>query len=460
MPFSAVVTTGVYCRDGCPAAPRDEHVRPFEFAAAAEAAGFRACLRCRPYRASEPAAWVGPSELVCRAVRLILDGALDDGGTEGHLARRLGVSDRHLRRLFHEYVGATPDAVARSRRAHFARRLLDETDLPVADVGFAAGFGSVRQMNRVMRGVFRAPPTELRRRRRKADRLVADGGLELRLPFRPPLAWDAMLAFRAARATPGVEAVDGGCYRRTVDVDGAPGVVELYSPPADDHLLLRAHLPRWEGLIHVVEQARGLFDLDADPAPIADCLRRDPLLRPRVRRRPGLRVPGSWDPFELGVRAIVGQQVTVKAATTIAGRLVERFGWPVPGLERWGLNHLFPEPGVLAGGDLTGLGLPESRARTIQAFAAAVTDGLVVLDASRGLDETVARLCAVPGIGEWTANYIAMRGLGEPDAFPASDLGLRRVAGGGQPLSAADLAARAERWRPWRAYAATHLWVG
>ncbi|MBI2170133.1 MAG: helix-turn-helix domain-containing protein [Actinobacteria bacterium] len=459
--FTAVLTTGIYCRDGCGGAPKPENTIPFAFAAAAEAAGFRACYRCRPYRASGPAPWVGPPELVCRAVRLILDGALDDG-SEDQLARRLGVSGRHLRRLFADHVGATPDAVARSRRSHFARRLLDDTDMPITDVAFAAGFGSVRQMNRVMNEVFRQTPTQLRARRRRTDRLVADGGLDLRVPFRGPLDWPAMLAFFAARAIPGVESVDpdAGIYRRTVRIEGFPGVLEVRSGDSGDHLVLRAHLPRWEGLIHVVERVRRVFDLDADLDAVHRSLRKDRALAARLRTHPGLRLPGAWDPFELAVRAVLGQQVTVKGATTLAGRVVERFGVPVPGLEALGLTHLFPEPAALADATLERVGLPRARAATVREMARRALDGSLVFDGSRGLAETVAALGAIPGIGPWTAHYVAMRACGEPDAFPAADLGIRRALGNGRPLTARQAEQRAEPWRPWRAYAAVHLWAG
>jgi AraC family transcriptional regulator, regulatory protein of adaptative response / DNA-3-methyladenine glycosylase II len=247
--LSAVVTTGIYCRAGCSARPRAENIRRFPLAAAAEAAGYRACLRCRPYRWPQSVGWTGP-ELVCRGVQLILDGALDRG-TEAELGRRLGVSARHLRRLFTAELGVTPDGLARSARAHFARRLLDDTDLSVTEVAFAAGFGSLRQFNRVCREVFRASPRALRERRRVNDRLVADGGLRLRLPFRGPLDWGALVAYFAARAIPGVEHVSGDTYRRTIVIGGDPGVLELF-PGGDDHLILRAHLPHWEELIHVV----------------------------------------------------------------------------------------------------------------------------------------------------------------------------------------------------------------
>ena len=460
--YSAVVTTGIYCRPGCSARPNPANVVRYDLAAAAEAAGFRACLRCRPYRSSDPAVPSGP-ELVCRAVQLVVDGALDRG-TEAELGSRLGVSARHLRRLFHEHLGTTPDQLARSRRAHFARRLLDDSDLTVTQVAFAAGFGSVRQLNRACREVFRATPGELRARRRSTDRLVADGGLVLRLPFRPPLAWDEMLGYFALRAIPGVETVADGAYRRTVTVGGDPGVVEVSPGHGGDHLLLRAHLPRWEGLIHVAQRVRRIFGLDGDVAAARARLGGNPALGPLVAARPGLRVPGTWDPFETGVRAIIGQQVTVAAATTISGRVVARHGTPVPGLAPLGLTHIFPSAATLAAGDLDGLGLPGARVRAVQAFAAAVADGRVRLDRSVGLDALVESLVSLPGLGPWTAHYIALR-LGEPDAFPASDLGLRRaaVAGNGAAPddvpSAEALAARAAAWRPWRALAAVHLWT-
>ncbi|MCU1485303.1 MAG: AraC family transcription regulator [Actinomycetia bacterium] len=448
--FSAVVTTGIYCRPGCPARPHAENVRPFELAAAAEAAGFRACLRCRPYRAPQPTVWEG-QELVCRAVRLVIDGYLD-GRTEADLGARIGVSARHLRRLFQAEVGVTPDELARSRRAHFARRLLDDTDLTVTDVAFASGFGSLRQLNRACRDIFRATPSELRARRRVADRLVADGGLLLRLPFAGALDWDSMLDYFAARAIPGIEHVQGDTYRRTIVVDGDPGVLEL-SPGGPDHLLLRAHLPHWEGLIHVVDRARRIAALDADPADAVDHLSAQPLLAPLVAARPGLRVPGTWDPFETGIRAIVGQQVTVTGATTLAGRIVARHGTPVPGLQQLGLSHTFPDAEVLSIADLTGLGLTGAREAALNAFAHAVATDEVRLDGSSKADDLERAIAGLPGLGPWTAQYLALR-MGDRDAFPSSDLALRKAAG----ATTKELEATSQAWRPWRATAAVHLW--
>lgn len=449
-----MVTTGIYCRPGCAGRPHPGHVKPYALAAAAEADGFRPCLRCRPYRSSQPLSWTG-SELVCRAVQLITDGALD-GQTEDRLAARLGVSGRHLRRLFTKELGVTPDELARSRRAHFARRLLDDTDLEIADVAFAAGFGSVRQFSRACHEVFRAAPSDLRARRRVTDRLVADGGLRLRLPFEGALDWDALLTYFRARAIPGVEHVEGDIYRRTVVVDGDPGVVEL-APGGAGQLLLRAHLPHWEHLIHLVHRARRIASLDFDLDEPLGRLSADSVLGPLVAARPGLRVPGTWDPYETAVRAIIGQQVSVAGATTIAGRLVARLGTPVPGLAAIGLTHSFPSPETLATGDLSDLGLTGARQAAIAAFARGVVDGAIRLDRSAGLDDLVAAITAIDGLGPWTAHYIALR-LGEPDAYPATDLGVRRA-----------LAARIgedrdadrpdEGWRPWRALATTHLWA-
>lgn len=454
--FSAVSTTSIYCRPGCAAQPRRDHVTQFDLAAAAEAAGYRACRRCRPYR-SAPRGVRDGSELVCRAVRLILAGELDRGSEAG-LGARLGVSPRHLRRLFATELGVTPDGLARSHRAHFARRLLDDTDLSVTAIAFASGFGSVRQLNRVCREVFRAPPTELRAHRRAGDRLAADGGLVLRLPFDGPLDWPALARYFAARAIPGVEAVDGEVYRRTVVVDGDPGVLEL-SEGGDDHLLLRAHLPHWEGLIHVVTLARRLAGLDADVETPRATLADDPIAGPLLAARPGLRPPGAWDGFEIGVRGILGQQVSVARATNLAGRLVAQLGTPVSGLAPLALTHTFPTPETVADADLAGLGLPGARAAAIRAFARAVADGALRVDHSVGLDALVADVCAIRGLGPWTAHYLALR-LGEPDAFPSSDLGLRRAAGdGADPLSANEMARLAERWRPWRAAVATRLWL-
>jgi len=318
----------------------------------------------------------------------------------------------------------------------------------------AAGFNSVRQMNRVMSDVFRFTPTELRARRRQPDRLVVDGGLELRVPYRAPLAWEALLRFLAPRAIPGVESVDvgAGIYRRTVEIDGTPNVIEVWNVASEQALRLRAHLAGLDGLVHLVAGVRRLFDLDADPKPIDRRLARDARLRPLVRARKGLRVPGAVDPFELGVRAILGQQVSVARATALSGALVDAFGQSVPGIGALGLTHLFPGAATIAGADLGALGVPSARIRALQGFAEAIATGSIALDRAAGLDDAVAALCALPGVGPWTAHYIAMRACAERDAFPASDLAIRRELG-------PDPEAEAEQWRPWRAYGAMHIWA-
>jgi AraC family transcriptional regulator of adaptative response / DNA-3-methyladenine glycosylase II len=382
--FSAVVTTGIYCRPGCGAKPLAENVRTFELAAAAEAAGFRACLRCRPYRVAGPIE-SGSPELVCRAVQLIINGVLDEG-TEAALGARLAISPRHLRRMFNDHLGVTPGQLARSRRAHFARRLLDDSELTVADVAFASGFGSLRQFNREMREVFQASPRELRGRRRRADRLAADGGLTMRLPFQPPFDWDGTAGFLADRAVPGVESVEDRVYRRTISLDGGPGVLEVH-PGDADHLLLRAHLPYWEGLIHVVERAARMVGADADP---------------------GIRVPGAWGPLEIAIHAIVAQHCALAPARAHMGTLVRNFGQPVPGLTH-GLTHLFPSADVLADADLAVIGLPAATAEAIGLLAAGVAGGDVRLDGSLGLSDLVACLTAIPGIGPTAAHQIALR---------------------------------------------------
>lgn len=470
--FTGVVTTGIYCRPVCPVVPpKFKNMRFYACAAAAEAAGFRPCKRCRPETAPGTPAWVGTSAVVSRALRLIAEGALDEGSVDA-LAGRLGVGERQLRRLFAQHLGASPVDVARARRVHFARALIDDSTLPITTVALSAGFASIRQFNHAIRATFGQSPTALRRRHARRERADQGAGIVVKLPYRPPLAWPAMLRFLALRAIPGVEVVDQHTYRRTIELNGAPGFIEVQSDPDGEassrtrgphhaaHLLMRVELPRCESLIDVVERVRRIFDLGADPLRIAEHLSLSPQLRPTLEALPGLRVPGAWDAFELAVRAILGQQVTVQGATTLAGRLVRAFGTPVENRGD-GLTHVFPRAEKLADADLAPIGLPRARAATIRALAAAVASGALALDSAQGLDEVAARLCTIPGLGPWTAHYIAMRALGEPDAFPASDLGLRRALGNGAgPLSEPALSRLAETWRPWRAYAAMYLWVG
>jgi AraC family transcriptional regulator of adaptative response / DNA-3-methyladenine glycosylase II len=458
--FSAVVTTGIYCRPGCGAKPLAENVRTFELPATAEANGFRACLRCRPYRVAGPVRADAP-ELVCRAVQLIIAGALDTG-TEEALGARLAMSPRHLRRLFHEHLGVTPDQLARSRRAHFARRMLDDTDLTVADVAFASGFGSVRQFNRDMRQIFRASPVTLRQRRRRTDRLTADGGLSMRLPFTPPLRWPALLRFLAERAVPGVESVRDGVYRRTISLDGEAGLIEVHVGGAD-HLLLRAHLPFWEGLIHIVERAGRIFGVDVDTGAAEAALAGDPLIGPRIAAAPGLRVPGAWGGFEIAVDAVLSQYGERPVVREQLAALVAAVGPPVSGLGH-GLVRLFPSAETVAATDLTAAGLAAAGltaagAGALRALAAAAAADETLLDGAALHEDFVGALLKIPGITESTAQLIALR-LGYDDAFPAGDrtiraaLGRLAAPGTGDEIAADDVAAS---WRPWRAVAAAYL---
>ena len=434
-----VRTTGVYCRPICPSrTPLSRNVDFYAHPAAAEDAGLRPCRRCRPETAPGSSDWSGNAAVVERALRLIDEGALD-AGSVGALAGRLHLGDRHLRRLFAEHLGTSPDAVARSRRAHLAKRLLVETDLRVADVAFASGFGSIRQCNDVVRQTFHLTPTEIRAGRRSTPR---PGPLHLRLAVRQPFDGGALLDWFAARAVTGLEEVTDTTYRRRVRVGDSTGAVELR--PSGDAVVLAVDLPAGTGLGAIVGGARRLFDLGADPTAVDEHLGSDPLLAPLVARRPGIRVPGCWSGFEAGVRAIVGQQVSVAAATTVVGRIVAAHG----------TDSAFPAPEDLADAPLESLGLIGRRAETIRVLARGVATGDLVLDGTLDHDELVASLTALPGIGPWTASYVALRS-GEPDAFPAGDLHLLRVLGAGSERAART---RADAWRPWRSYAAMHLW--
>jgi AraC family transcriptional regulator of adaptative response / DNA-3-methyladenine glycosylase II len=455
--FTGVVSTGIYCRPVCPAPPpRIENCRFLPSAAAAQEAGFRPCLRCRPEAAPGTPAWQGTAATVTRALRLIESGALDDAGVGG-LAARLGVGERHLRRLFQQHLGASPHGVARTRRALFAKQLLDETSLSMTQVAAAAGYTSVRRFNEAMRGAFHRTPSDLRRHLR-GESGAGPLTLELSLPFRPPLAWDALMRFLGDRAIPGVEAVSPEGYRRGVQLGDAAGAVEVRRAAGASHLVARITLADTRPLLDVVGRLRRLFDLEADPVAIAAAFERDAALAPALARLPGVRVPGAWDGFELAVRAILGQQVSVQAATTLAARIAERHGTPLsepvvracPGLAR-----LFPAPEALCEAPLEALGVISTRAAAIRALARVVARDELALDGSRDGGETRSALRAIPGIGEWTAEVVAMRALRDPDAFPATDLGVRRAlaAAGADPTQAA------EAWRPWRAYAVALLWM-
>lgn len=464
--YVGVLSTGVFCRPSCPSrTPRPESCVFHRSAAACVAAGFRACRRCRPDAQPGTRDWDVDADLAGRALRLLESGVVDDEGVAG-LARRLSVSPRHLQRVLVAQLGAGPADLARTRRAQVARLLVEETSLPMADVAFAAGFRSVRQFNEVMRTHLGRPPSELRRptgarvapsagRRAHPDgpNPSADdpGTLEVRLRHRGPLDAGAWLEHVAARAVPGVEEVVDGVVRRVLPGRAGPVLASLTVTPAG--AAARLALPDLGELTRAVGRLRGWADLDADPARVDEVLAADPRLAPLVAARPGLRVPGSVDGGELAVRAVLGQQVSVAAARTLTGRLVAALGEPTP----WGLRS-FPTPAALrsAGVDrLRAVGLTEARALSLHALAAALDEGL---DLGPGADREVARaaLAALPGVGPWTVEYVALRALGDPDAFPAHDLVLRRVLG---VSDAREAAARAERWRPWRGYAAQHLWT-
>jgi AraC family transcriptional regulator of adaptative response / DNA-3-methyladenine glycosylase II len=461
--ISAVVTTGIYCRAGCPGSPNRENVQRYRSPVAAEAAGFRPCLRCRPDRLPPSNVANGAPDPVQSAVLLISEGALDESA-EDALGQRIGLSGRQLRRLFLQHLGATPSFVARSRRAHFARRLLDESDLSVTEITFAAGFHSTRQMNRAMLDTFRFTPTELRAKRRERDRLVADGGLPLRTPYAGSFSFSEMLRFLAARAVPGVDGADETTYRRTITTCGHPGMIEVSDLGDRRHLLVLAHLPTFTALIDDVARVRRIFGLDSPPADGIAALANDRWLAPLIAARPGLRLAGAWDRFETALRIIVNQQISLRGARTILGRLVQTFGAPVAGLDTLGLTHIFPTAERLATTSerqLAALGMPSARAATIRSFARAYASEAISLEPTTGLDRLLEQLESLPGIGSWTAQCIALRATGHIDAFPAGDLGLRRAAANllGRDVTAKELEQLAEAWRPYRGLAAMHLWA-
>jgi AraC family transcriptional regulator of adaptative response / DNA-3-methyladenine glycosylase II len=453
--FVAVTSTGIYCRPICPAqTPQERNVRFYPSAAAAEAAGFRACRRCRPEAHPGSPDWNVRADLVGRALRHIAEGSIDVDGVDA-LARRLAVSPRHLHRELVREVGVGPLALARTRRAQTARLLIDGTNMPLGEVAFAAGFRSIRQFNETMQSSFGCKPSELRRRDIPA--LAGNGTITLRLTHRVPFDGSSLLTFLEHRALSGVEEVVDGRYRRTIWTANGPAVIELEPLPNAGQVLLRLQLEDLRGLSHIVQRCRQLFDLDADPDAVAETLSADETLAPLVAAHPGLRVPGTVDGWELAVRAVLGQQISVAAARTVAGRLVARLGTPLAVSQR-SLTHVFPRPEVVADADLTGLGLTGRRVETLRTLARTVAEGTLVLDRGTDREETARILLALPGIGPWTVSYISMRALGDPDAFPSTDLGLRDAV---QRLgiAATSLEKRAERWRPWRAYAAIHLWA-
>ena len=476
--FVGVSSTGIYCRPICPArTPKLENCTYFGSAAAAQDAGYRPCLRCRPEIAPDLASWRGTSNTVSRALALIAEGALDGGeNSVGRLADRLGLGERQLRRLFLQHLGASPVSVAQTRRVLFAKQLIHDTQMPMTEVAMAAGFGSLRRFNETFHELFRRPPSALRRK--NAARVEEQKDVVLRLRYRPPYDWESMLNFLRTRAIPGMELVEDKRYLRMVEVDDAFGSIEVSHLPERNSLNVKIRFPDVRSFPAIVSRVRRLFDLGADIETIDDHLSADPVLAPLVAKRPGLRAPGGWDGFEIAVRAVLGQQISVIAARSLAGQLVARHGKVVPELFRIHpeLTRAFPAAKRLATSEI-GLGMPAARSLALKAVAEAAVADPNLFRPFGSIEETVVRLRAIRGIGEWTAQYIALRAIREMDAFPATDIGLLRgiasidgikivknkIGGNkktnGAKTAAARLLTRAESWRPWRAYAAQHLWA-
>lgn len=458
--FGAVKTTGIYCRPICPArTPKPQNMTFYPTAAAAQEAGYRPCLRCRPEASPDLGAWRGTSNTVSRALALIEGGAMDNGDVDA-LAGRLGVGERQLRRLFRQHLGASPVSVAQTRRVLLAKQLIQETRLPMSEVALASGFGSVRRFNETFQLLFGRPPGELRRSQQAE--IPAAEGITVRLPYKPPYDWDAIVRFLRDRAIAGVEVVEPLRYARTLAIDGVCGVV-IVTPRKDGALSAEIHFPAMRALPAVIARIRRVFDLSADPTLIGAHLSQDPMLAPLVAARPGLRAPGAWDGFELAVRAILGQQITVTAARNLAAKLVDRYGARIdsPAAAKLGLTRVFPTPDALVGEDIAALGMPRSRGAALEGLARTVAQDPTIFTPRGDLQSAIAALKALPGVGEWTAQYIALREMREPDAFPQADIGLMRamVDEAGVRPTADQLLARSQAWTPWRAYAAQHLWA-
>ncbi|AGS72733.1 AlkA N-terminal domain-containing protein [Streptomyces collinus] len=461
--FTAVLTTRIYCRPSCPVVPpKPRNMTFYPSAAACQQAGFRACKRCRPDTSPGSPEWNRRADLVARAMRLIADGVVDREGVPG-LAARLGYSARQVERQLLAELGAGPLALARAQRAQTARLLVETTPLPMSEIAFAAGFASIRAFNDTVREVFALSPSELRARVPSSRAAGTPefpgtpGTLTLRLPFRAPLNPDNLFGHLAATAVPGVEEWRDGAYRRTLRLPYGHGIVAL--APRPDHIACRLTLSDLRDLTVATSRCRRMLDLDADPVAVDDRLRADPVLAPLVDRAPGRRVPRTVDEAEFAVRAVLGQQVSTAAARTHAARLVTAHGKPLDDPEG-GLTHLFPAPDALAAVDPASLAMPRTRRTTFTTLVGALADGRLRLGVEADWAETRARLLDLPGFGPWTADVIAMRALGDPDAFLATDLGVRRAARElGLPATPGALTARAEVWRPWRAYAVQYLWA-
>lgn len=460
--FVGVSSTGIYCRPICPArTPKIEHCSFYSSAAAAQEAGFRPCLRCRPEIAPQLNAWRGTSNTVSRALTLIAEGALDghDNSVE-KLATRLGVGERQLRRLFLQHIGASPISVAQTRRVLFAKQLIHDTTMSMTDIAVAAGFGSLRRFNETFLNLFHRAPSALRKRSARKEQ---EQDVTLRLRYRAPYDWTNMLAFFQARAIPGVELVQDNWYHRTIEIDRALGSIAVTDLPERQSLQVTILFPDIRALPTIVARVRKLFDLGADIERIEQHLSVDSELAKLVTQRPGLRAPGGWDGFEIAIRAVLGQQISVAAARQLARRLVELHGRRVPKAFRIhsSLSHAFPDAERLASAVKLGLSMPKARLLALKAVAEATRTNPNLFHPFGGVEETVARLKTIRGIGEWTANYIALRAFRESDAFPVTDLGLLRGADSinAAKMDSATLLTRAESWRPWRAYAAQHLWA-
>lgn len=456
--FTAVLTTRIYCRPSCPVVPpKVRNMTFYPSAAACQQAGFRACKRCRPDTSPGSPEWNARADSVARAMRLIRDGVVDREGVTG-LAARLGYSARQIERQLLAELGAGPLALARAQRAQTARLLIETTELPLAEVAFAAGFSSIRTFNETVREVFALAPGELRTRAARTPLAPATPGvIALRLPYRAPLNPSNLFGHLAATAVPGTEEWRDGAYRRTLTLPYGHGIVALTPQPG--HIACRLSLTDPRDLTQAISRCRWLLDLDADPVAVDDRLRTDPLLAPLVESGPGRRVPRTVDGAEFAVRAVLGQQVSTAAARTHAARLVTAHGVPVDDPEG-GLTHLFPTPEALAGLDPETLALPRTRRTTLTTLVAALADGTLRLGTDTDWERARTELSALPGFGPWTVEAIAMRALGDPDAFLPTDLGIRRAAERlSLPATPAALTARAADWRPWRAYAVQYLWT-
>ena len=450
--FTGVLSTKIYCRTICPVPTvKEKNVCYFLTAAAAAEAGYRPCLRCRPECSPGTPAWFGTSNTVSRALRIIEESGLEDGGMEG-LAERLGVSSRHLRRLFIKHLGASPAAVAKTRRLHFAKKLIDETRLSMTDVALASGFGCVRRFNAVISKTYKRTPTHIRRLANQKT-VAQEDHYCFDLRFRPPYHWKGMLAYLAERAIPGVEAVDTKSYRRTISVNGSPGSFEVSPDKDNDSVAVRVGIPDSRLLYHIVERIRGMFDLNADWAAISESLGADPALSSLIEEEPGIRVPGCWNGFELAIAAILAHKTSLKRSAELLGRITQAYGKRISDKED--LTHLFPQAEILADAKLTDVGLAGKRAETIRALARAVCEGAVSFERIVDSETFLGKFREIPGIDKSTAQYVAMRALGDPDSFPMADLDLLSTL---RLKTSREMVERAETWRPWRSYASMYLW--